>query len=103
MKNNPTIVSMSCNLGNGDMENQPHGIAELPLSPESKLVMYADNIQLYRPIRQPSGYQFLQQDEALGNWTDNNYLTLILTMVFLGKRHPVPAPTVISDMYLTIC
>ena len=26
------------------------GIAELPLSPESKLVMYADDILLHRPI-----------------------------------------------------
>ena len=51
--------------------------AELPLSPESKLVMYADDILLYaddillyRPIREPIDYQLLQQDvEALGKWT----------------------------------
>ena len=53
-----------------------NGIAELPLSPESKLVMYADDILLYRPIRQASDYQLLQQDvEALGEWANNNYLT----------------------------
>ena len=46
-----------------------NGITELPLSPESKLVMYADDILLYRPIRQASDYQRLQQDvEALGKW-----------------------------------
>ena len=39
-----------------------NGITELPLSPESKLVMYTDDILLYRPIRQPSDYQPLQQD-----------------------------------------
>ena len=33
-----------------------NGITELPLSPESKLVMYADDILLYRPIRQASDY-----------------------------------------------
>ena len=44
-----------------------NGIAEPPLSPESKLVMYPDDILLYRPIRQASDYQHLQQDvEALG-------------------------------------
>ena len=53
-----------------------NGIAELPLSPENKLVMYADDILLYRPIRQASDYQLLQQDvEALGEWANNNYLT----------------------------
>ena len=42
-------------------------IADLPLSPESKLVMYTDDILMYRPIRQPIDYQLLQQDfEALG-------------------------------------
>ena len=61
-----------------------NGTAELPLSPESKLVMYADDILLYaddillyaddillyRPIREPIDYQLLQQDvEALGKWT----------------------------------
>ena len=30
-----------------------NGIAELPLSLGSKLVMYTDNILLYRPIGQP--------------------------------------------------
>jgi len=35
-------------------------IAELTLSPESKLVMYADNILLFRPIMQASDNQLLQ-------------------------------------------
>ena len=56
-----------------------NAIAELPLSPESQLVMYADNILLYRPIRQAPAYQLLQQDvEALGEWANNNILHLIL-------------------------
>ena len=75
-----------------------NGIAELPLSPESKLVMYADDILLYRPIRRASDYQLLQQDvEALGEWANNNYLTFnpakLKAMVFSRKRRPVPVPS----------
>ena len=41
--------------------------------------MYADNILLYRPIRQAPAYQLLQQDvEALGEWANNDILHLIL-------------------------
>ena len=78
-----------------------NGIAELPLSPESKLVMYADDILLYRPIRQASDYPLLQQDvEVLGKWANNNYLTFnpskSKAMVFSRKRHPVQAPSYFS-------
>ena len=38
--------------------------------------MHADDILLYRPIRQASDYQLLQEDvEALGKWANNSYLT----------------------------
>ena len=75
-----------------------NGIAELPLSPESKLVMYADDILLYRPIRQAYDYHLLQQDvEALGEWANDKYLTFnpskSKAMVFSRKRHSVPAPS----------
>ena len=78
-----------------------NGITELPLSPESKLVMYADDILLYRPIRQASDYQRLQQGvEALGKWANDNYLTFSPSkskaMVFSRKRHPVQAPSYLS-------
>ena len=71
-----------------------NGALELPLSPKSKLVMYADDILLYRPIRQASDYQSLQQDiETLGKWALNNYLTFnpskSKAMVFSRKRYPV--------------
>ena len=77
------------------------GIAELPLSPESKLVMYADNILLCRPNRQASDYQHLQQDvEALGKWANNNHLSFspskLKPMVFSRKIHPVSAPSYFS-------
>ena len=59
--------------------------------------MYADDILLYRLIRQTYDYQLLQQDvEALGEWANDNYLTFkpskSKAMVFSRKRHPVPAP-----------
>ena len=63
------------------VNNTQDNIAELPLSPESKPVIYADDVLLYRPIRQASEYQLLQQDvESLGKWANNNYLTLILIL-----------------------
>ena len=60
--------------------------------------MYADDILLYRPIRQASDYQLLQQDvEALGEWANNNYLTFnpakSKATVFSRKRRPVPVPS----------
>ena len=72
-----------------------NGIAELPLSPGSKLVIYADDVLLYRPIRQASDFQLLQQDvDALGAY--NNYLTFnpskCKAMVFSSRRQPVPCP-----------
>ena len=78
-----------------------NGIAELPLSPGSKLVIYADDVLLYRPIRQASDFQLLQQDvDALGVWADNNYLTFnpskCKAMVFSSRRQPVPAPAYLS-------
>ena len=63
--------------------------------------MYADDILLYRPIRQASDYQRLQQDvEALGKWANDNYLTFnpskSKATVFSRKRHPVQAPSYLS-------
>ena len=71
-----------------------NGIAVLPISPESKLFMYTDNIQLYRPIRQASDYLRLLQDvDKLGELANNNYLTFepskSKVILFLRKRHPL--------------
>ena len=86
------------------VNNTQDNIAELPLSPESKPVIYADDVLLYRPIRQASEYQLLQQDvESLGKWANNDYLTLILIlqnqkpcMVFSRNRQPWSAPSYIT-------
>ena len=45
-------------------------INNLTLSPGSKLVLYADDILLYRPIVSENDYTLLQQDvDALGVWS----------------------------------
>ena len=67
----------------------------------SSVVTYADDILLYRPIRQASDYQRLQKDvEALGKWANDNYLTFnpskSKAMVFSRKRNPVQAPSYLS-------
>ena len=82
------------------VNNTQNNIAELPLSPGSKLVMYAGDIPLYIYLVL-SDYQFLQQNvEALGKWANNNYLTFnpskSKAIVFSRKRHPVPAPSYFS-------
>ena len=44
-------------------------VADLPLSPGSKIVMYADDILLYRPISSAADFACLQEDTAsLANW-----------------------------------
>ena len=82
------------------VNNTQDNIAELPLSPGSKLVMYAGDIPLYIYLVL-SDYQFLQQNvEELGKWANNNYLTFnpskSKAIVFSRKRHPVPAPSYFS-------
>ena len=52
---------------------------------------YADDVLLYRPIRQASDFQLLQQDvDALGLWSGNNYQTFnpskCKSMVFSSIR-----------------
>ena len=56
--------------------------------------MYANDILLYRPTYDCQRLQ--QDDEALGEWANDNYLTFnpskSKAMVFSRKRHTVPAP-----------
>ena len=47
------------------------------ISVDSKIVMYADDIALYRPIRSSFDFVLLQLDvDAICNWISLNYLTL---------------------------
>ena len=51
-------------------------INHLTLSPGSKLVLYADDILLYRPIVSENDYTLLQRDvDALGVWSLLNFLS----------------------------
>ena len=53
-------------------------INDLSLSEGSKLVMYADDVLLYRPIISENDYTFLQHDvDALGVWSILNHLSFI--------------------------
>ena len=73
-------------------------INDLSLSTGSKLVMYADDILLYRAISSEDDYTLLQQDvDALGVWSLLNHLSFntskYKTMVLSRKRlktQPMP-------------
>ncbi len=65
-------------------------ITQVNLSAESKFVLNADDILLYRPIRSSEDYPALQADiEALSSWSTLNALTSSLSAspcLSLGKR-----------------
>ena len=51
------------------------GIKTTPLSGESHLTLYADNMLLYRPITSIADFALLQQDiDSISDWVDKNYL-----------------------------
>ena len=51
------------------------GIKSLPLSRDSHLALFADDILLYRPISCQSDFSLLQQDiNNISDWVDCNYL-----------------------------
>jgi len=68
-----------------------NGIDDIPLSPGTKLVIYADDVLLYKPIRSAVEYALLQKDvDAVGRWSTINHLkfnpTKCKAMVFSRKR-----------------
>ena len=51
-------------------------ITHANISEASKIVIYADDILLYRPISSKEDYVALQSDiDALSNWTTRNFMT----------------------------
>jgi len=51
-------------------------ITDINISMESRLVLYADDILLFRPIRTTGDYSALQADiDALSNWATQNTMT----------------------------
>ena len=71
----------------------------------SKVIMYADDIVLYRIIKNPSDFTLLQEDvTSICTWVTNNHLTLnskkSCYMLFSRKSHPtVPA----TNLYTGDC
>ena len=52
-----------------------HGIKTAPLSGESHLILYADDMLLYTPITSTADFALLQQDiDSISDWVDKNYL-----------------------------
>ena len=77
-------------------------ITDIALSPESKLVLYADDILLYRTISSRSDFNLLQNDiDAISNWASSNFMTFneskCKLMQISRKRNPT---TPISPLLL---
>ena len=74
-------------------------INDLSLSTGSKLVLYADDILLYRPILSGNDYALLQQDvDALGVWSLLNHLSFNTTKcksMVLSRKRLKTVPTLI--------
>ena len=69
-------------------------LASLPISDRSQLVLYADDLLLFRPISNPSDYCHLRDDiAAIEAWTWNNSLRFNTSkckyMTISRKRSPV--------------
>ena len=51
------------------------GVMDLPLSEVRQLVLYADDILLYRPIKCQSDYSALQYEiNTINSWVEDNHL-----------------------------
>ena len=72
-----------------------NSINYLPLSPGSKLMVYADDIVLYRPINSPEDMDIIQKDiNQILNWTKAQGLTLNCTktniLPVICSPQPIP-------------
>ena len=82
------------------------GVMNLPISGGSKLVLYADDILLYRPISSQEDYALLQRDiDNIDSWVSDNYLQFNVAkckyMLISRRRHRVPPPVfTISNLQL---
>ena len=67
-----------------------NSIAEVPLSPQSSRVLYADDALLYRPISHPDDLLALQPDiNMIKDWSDEHLLQLNPTKWKYIKKSPV--------------
>ena len=77
-------------------------INSVNLSHESKLLLYADDILLYRPVTSGNDYKFLQEDiDSLSAWCNSNHLTFneqkCKSMVVSRKRKRCVLPTLLLN------
>ena len=84
-------------------------ISQVNLSPGSKLVLYADDILLYRPISSVDDYRALQDDiDMLSSWTTLNAMTFNTTkrktMIISRKRNQClpPVPLTLNGTILEV-
>ena len=76
-------------------------ISQVNLSPGSKLVLYSDDILLYRPISSVNDYQMLQAGiDALTTWSTLNTMTFYTskckTILISRKKCPCLPPIPLS-------
>ena len=93
-----------------------NSISQVPLSPGTKLLLYADDIVMYRPVNSQSDVSSLQNDvNSIHRWTVEHGLTLNTSkshlMPITRSRNPlqthltvdsIPLETVYSTKYLGV-
>ena len=77
------------------------GLAGIQLS-DGTLILFADDIVIYRPIRDPSDFVLLQGDvDTISDWIKSNLLNLnakkCKQMVITRKKHPSSPVNLILD------
>ena len=78
------------------------GVTRIPLSEGSKLVLYADDMLLYRRISSPEDFNILQNDvDAVNNWVNANHLCFNTTkckyMLITRKKRPLNTPAILIN------
>ena len=78
-------------------------VTAVPLSQESKMNLFADDLLLYKTISKQVDYTATQRDiNAIAQWSDDNYLMLNptkckLMVISRKKRHPHTAPQLLLN------
>ena len=72
------------------------GIKSLPLSANSHLTLFADDMLLYRPISCEGDFSLLQEDiDGISDWIDCNYLQ------FNVQKYMLKNPVTVHSMSMT--
>ena len=78
------------------------GVTRIPLSEGSKLVLYADDMLLYRRITSPVDFNIPQSDvDVVNNWVNENRLCFNTTkckyMLITRKKRPMHPPAILIN------